>query len=83
MVWVFWALTPPDKLSPFGSAKPLTKEPDRHRGRSYNRDKVNCGRPSGSESRVCNGRNPSREEVDYSAWWGQCPKYPNQSYRHR
>ena len=72
---------PPDKPPPFGSAKPQTKEPDRHRGRSYDRDKDNSGRPSRSESRGRNGRNPSKEEVDHSVWRGQCPKYPNQDYR--
>ena len=71
----------PDKPPPFDSAKPQTKESDRHRVRSYGRDKDNSGRPSRSQSRGRNGRNPSREEVDYSVRRGQCPKYPNQDYR--
>ena len=57
---------PPDKPLPFGSAKPQTKEPDKHRGRSFDRDKNNSGKPSKSESRGRIGRNPSIEEVDYS-----------------
>ena len=34
---------PPDKTPPLGSANPLTKEPDRRRRRSYDRDKDNSG----------------------------------------
>ena len=74
---------PPDNSPHLGSAKPLTKEPDRRRERSYDRDKDNSGRPSRSETRGRTGRKPSREEVDYSVWRGKCPKYPIQDNRPR
>ena len=46
--------SPPEKAPHFGSTEQQTKEPDRHRGRSYHRGHDNTERPSKSESR---GRN--------------------------
>ena len=56
-----WPSPPPR----FGSEKPLINEPDRHRGRPYDRVKDNFARPSRSESRGRNGRYTSRGEVDH------------------
>ena len=59
------------------SSKPLTQEPDRQKGRSYDRDEDNSAIPSRSESRGRNGRHPSGEEVYHSTnVWGSSPKIP-------
>ena len=66
---------PKGKPSPYGSAKPLTKEPNGHRGRSYDCDKDKSRRPSILESRGLIGRRPLGEKFDHTVL-GSRPKLP-------